>query len=624
MSSDPFSYSNELERRQLISAKSISKARKNRDIKETIKFVQKACSINVGAPLDPIFQMLDYHGLRRHGIHEQIFKALEEKMIQTIRILGSVRCYESQAKIEKILSRTFDLHKIPSMRGIVLEALKFAERVDEKYLPEIVENKDLYEACCVTVKQQIWYSNLELFKEEVFKIFDEYIKKKEKVVLYLDSNALNFFNFETSRARKKWKEVVMLGEMAGDSVELYNQLMLLLQQRFMETGCYHYCSLKVEVMVVVFERRQPLDEEVVVSQFACSLDAYVRDRQLESQAIAKIRSIFEPSKQNSKDPTFRSLNELEFFAEMAMIACDPHITHFICNYIIKIIYENAVTKHKMPRDQHVLHVLIKLLHLGSCAHKAVTILGNGEIISTDEAFEGCQDVNTEIYTKFLPEFTCLIIDDLINDIFIQNNLLSRDSFPQVLKYYTPISDQLVNFLEEDRVCALIWMFYYVEILPKGKTIHSTETMNKYLDKLKILNGNLIYQTPWTNFLVQRVICSAGIFDGYLNPGSYLHLFLDQIICSQMEHRLEAKYFLLRFICYAKTVLGEWMTKKYLERLNPKVLIADGNCVFGEEDKANYLEAYDKISKKLAPKTVNIDYKEEGSKVQTLINLANSV
>uniref|UniRef100_A0A0N4ZEG6 Negative elongation factor B n=1 Tax=Parastrongyloides trichosuri TaxID=131310 RepID=A0A0N4ZEG6_PARTI len=613
---DPFSYSEELERKTLISAKSISNARKARDIRETISFVQKACRISLPTPLDPIFQMLDYHGLRRHGIHEKIFKALEEKMIETIRVLGSVRCYESHIKIEKILDRFFDLHKVPCIKPIVLESLKYAEKVNQNYLEEIMENKELYDACCITVKQQIWFVNVELYKEECLKVIDEYIRKKEKIAMYLDSNALNFFNFETSRARKNWREVQLLANMSNDSMELYDHLMSFIQQRFVETGCFHYCSLKVEVMVVAFERRQPMTEEILISQFLNIMDTCVRDRQLETQTLSKIRAIFEPSKQNTKDPSYRSLNDIEFFYEMSMIASDPHIINFICNYAIKIIAENAATKHKMPRDQHVLHILIKLLHLGSCAHKAASIVYSGELMTTDEAFEGNQDVNPEIYTKFLPLFSCLIIDDLIADIFIQNNMLSRESFPQIVKYHTDVNEQLINFLEEDRVCAYIWMFYYIEILPKGKNIHSTETMMKYMDKLRILNNDLIYQTPWTNFLVQRVISSSGTFDGYLMPGNYLHQFMDNILCSQVDTRPSAKYFLLRFLCYAKTALGDFMIRKYMERAHPRILFGDVSCPFDEEDKKRYIEAYDKISKKLTPKTVNIDLKEESIKGQT--------
>lgn len=55
------------------------------------------------------------------------------------------------------------------------------------------------------------------------------------------------------------------------------------------------------------------------------------------------------------------------YGNMALIAADPHVLHFLCSMAIKIVRDNALSAHLLPREQLPLHLVLKLLALGAHA-----------------------------------------------------------------------------------------------------------------------------------------------------------------------------------------------------------------------------------------------------------------
>jgi len=84
----------------------------------------------------------------------------------------------------------------------VLAVLKNMPTISQKYLDVIINDKPLYEACDMEVKQQIWKDNQSLFGDQVGPIFTQYIRQKEKI-LFDYENVTNLFFSNSPKVRFK-------------------------------------------------------------------------------------------------------------------------------------------------------------------------------------------------------------------------------------------------------------------------------------------------------------------------------------------------------------------------------------------------------------------------------------
>ncbi|VDM47682.1 unnamed protein product [Toxocara canis] len=96
--------------------------------------------------------------------------------------------------------------------------------------------------------------------------------------------------------------------------------------------------------------------------FAWCLDACVRDKNLDAQQTSKLKNILELAK---KSPP-------ELVSEMAMVAADAHVVHFLSSMSVKVLKDTAVhCSGHLPRELPSLHLLFRLLTLGASAHHIV-------------------------------------------------------------------------------------------------------------------------------------------------------------------------------------------------------------------------------------------------------------
>ena len=65
--------------------------------------------------------------------------------------------------------------KVNALRPIVMAILKNLEHVDERFLKQLVTDKQLYQEADVGVKRQIWLYHQSLFGEELGPLFEHYM-----------------------------------------------------------------------------------------------------------------------------------------------------------------------------------------------------------------------------------------------------------------------------------------------------------------------------------------------------------------------------------------------------------------------------------------------------------------
>uniref|UniRef100_A0A914EBH3 Negative elongation factor B n=1 Tax=Acrobeloides nanus TaxID=290746 RepID=A0A914EBH3_9BILA len=360
------------------------------NLPETIKEFQAANSIQLPS-LKPVMKLLDLHNIRRTEYHELVVHELTDKILLKLRALGEKRTPDSVRKLERQLEKCFKLYKVPKIRPIVLETLKQLPKVADRYLKLIICDKEFYDSCAVTVRQQIWVKNDGLFLEAINPVIASYITEKDKIFLSIEKLQTNFFTCDTTKSRRQWPQVQELISMVGEREVLYERLMEIIRERYFEAGNTHYCSLRLELLMAAHD----VNVEHVVKvdpchDFAWCLDACVRDKHLDSQQTNKLKILLDTGKKSST----------KVLADMAMIASDPHVVHFLCSMSIKVLRDNASSGAYLPREQNALQLLIKLIALGA----------SGKNIITEQIPQ--QLVDPIIFTKFLPSFTMSMIEDI--------------------------------------------------------------------------------------------------------------------------------------------------------------------------------------------------------------------
>lgn len=76
-------------------------------------------------------------------------------------------------------------------------------QVPEKKLKLVMADKELYRACAVEVKRQIWQDNQALFGDEVSPLLKQYILEKESALFSTELSVLHNFFSPSPRTRRQ-------------------------------------------------------------------------------------------------------------------------------------------------------------------------------------------------------------------------------------------------------------------------------------------------------------------------------------------------------------------------------------------------------------------------------------
>ncbi|ETN87113.1 hypothetical protein NECAME_01272 [Necator americanus] len=154
---------------------SLTKTRKLNTLLNAVKKFQDENGIKMDT-LPPALQLLDLHKIKRHDLYEQAAMDISEHVVARIRELGENGSFESIKKLEEQLEKCFDMFPLPQFRPIVLENLKQLPKIPDNYLDTIMGDRDFYDACPLTVQQQIWLRNNDLFVEAFSPLIECYLK----------------------------------------------------------------------------------------------------------------------------------------------------------------------------------------------------------------------------------------------------------------------------------------------------------------------------------------------------------------------------------------------------------------------------------------------------------------
>lgn len=258
---------------------------------DTISSVQEEARVRISS-MHPALPILDLHGVTRTGVHDSLFADLQTKLLSRVDELD-------QKGLAKLLEKCFRHITSKELRGVCLQIMQKLPEVDEKYLLHISDNQELYQACPIEVKRQIWQTNQGFFGEAVSPLLDLYIAEKESILFSThdtgEKKAPTSFLSIPPKVRRQSQVMQDLVHMVHSSQDLYSTLLQFLRTLFLRTQVSHYCTLRADVLMCLHELDSTgrLCESDPCHKFAWCLDACIRAGFVDEKKSRELYSFLE-------------------------------------------------------------------------------------------------------------------------------------------------------------------------------------------------------------------------------------------------------------------------------------------------------------------------------------------
>ncbi|CAI5794349.1 negative elongation factor B [Podarcis lilfordi] len=389
--------------------------------------------------LQSALPFLDLHGTPRLEFHQSVFDELREKLLERVSAIASEgKVDERYKKLEDLLEKSFPLVKAPSIQPVVMCVMKHLPKVPDKKLKLVMADKDLYKACAVEVKRQIWQDNQALFGDEVSPLLKQYILEKENALFSCDLSVLHNFFSPTPKMRRQGEVVQKLTQMIGKNVKLYDMVLQFLRTLFLRTRNVHYCTLRAELLMSLHD----LDISEICSvdpchKFTWCLDACIRERFVDNKRARELQGFLDGVKKGQE----------QVLGDLSMILCDPFAINTLALSTIRHLQE-LIGQDMLPRESPDLLLLLRMLTLGQ---------GAWDMIDSQIFKEPRMEV--DLITRFLPLLMSFVVDD--HTFTVDQKLPLEDKGPAT--YPTTIPDLFPKFLQEHRIACEIGLYYVLHI-----------------------------------------------------------------------------------------------------------------------------------------------------------------
>ncbi|NWX72650.1 NELFB factor, partial [Rynchops niger] len=389
--------------------------------------------------LQSALPFLDLHGTPRLEFHQSVFDELREKLLERVSAIAlEGKVEERYKKLEDLLEKSFSLVKMPSIQPVVMCVMKHLPKVPEKKLKLVMADKDLYKACAVEVKRQIWQDNQALFGDEVSPLLKQYILEKENILFSNDISVLHNFFSPSPKTRRQGEVVQKLTQMIGKNVKLYDMVLQFLRTLFLRTRNVHYCTLRAELLMSLHDLE--ISEICTVDpchKFTWCLDACIREKFVDNKRARELQGFLDGVKKGQE----------QVLGDLSMILCDPFAINTLALSTIRHL-QDLVGQDTLPRESPDLLLLLRMLSLGQ---------GAWDMIDSQVFKEPKMEV--ELITKFLPMLMSFVVDD--HTFNVDQKLPSEEKGP--IPYPSTIPEAFTKFLQENRIACEIGLYYILHI-----------------------------------------------------------------------------------------------------------------------------------------------------------------
>ncbi|XP_072285861.1 negative elongation factor B [Pyxicephalus adspersus] len=449
--------------------------------------------------LQSALPFLDLHGIPRLEFHQTVFDELREKLLERVSFIASEGKDEDRySKLEELLEKCFALVKMPSIQPVVMCVMKHLPKVPEKKLKLVMADKELYKACAVEVKRQIWQDNQALFGDEVSPLLKQYILEKENILLSSELSVLHNFFSLSPKTRRQGEVVNKLTQMIGKNVKLYDMVLQFLRTLFLRTRNVHYCTLRAELLMSLHD----LDVSEICSvdpchKFTWCLDACIREKFVDAKRARELQGFLDGVKKGQE----------QVLGDLSMILCDPFAINTLGLSTIRNLQE-LISQESLPRDSPELLLLLRMLSLGH---------GAWDMIDSQVFKE--PKLEAEVITKFLPLLMSLVVDD--HTFNVEHKLPTEEKVP--VTYPNTLPDVFVRFLHENRIACEVGLYYILHITKQ----RNKNSLLRLLPALKETYSDTAYTDIFLHLFTSNLtllleefsseeFCNQ-IFDGFFLP-----------------------------------------------------------------------------------------------------------
>ncbi|KAK1333958.1 hypothetical protein QTO34_004956 [Cnephaeus nilssonii] len=420
---------------------------------------------------------------------------------------------------------------MPSLQPVVMCVMKHLPKVPEKKLKLVMADKELYRACAVEVKRQIWQDNQALFGDEVSPLLKQYILEKERALFSAELSVLHNFFSPSPRTRRQGEVVQKLTQMVGRNVKLYDMVLQFLRTLFLRTRNVHYCTLRAELLMSLHD----LDVGDICSvdpchKFTWCLDACIRERFVDSKRARELQGFLDGVKKGQE----------QVLGDLSMILCDPFAINTLSLSTVRHLQE-LVSQETLPRDSPDLLLLLRLLALGQGAWDMIDSQVFKEprmVMGLQRGLQGrgCKGAGlrggavpaeppppqeVELITKFLPTLMSFVVDD--HAFNVDQKLPAEERAPAT--YPSTLPESFTKFLQEQRMACEVGLYYVLHITKQRNKNALLRLLPGLVETfsdlafgdifLHLLTGNLALLAE--EFALED-FCSS-LFDGFLLTAS---------------------------------------------------------------------------------------------------------
>ena len=141
----------------------------------------------------------------------------------------------------------------------------------------------------------------------------------------------------------------------------------------------------------------------------------------------------------------------QVLGDLSMTLCDPFAINFLASSAIKII-NHQVTNEALPRENAILHLLLRMMGLG---------LSAWDMIDTQEFME--PKLNTGLITQFVPSLMSLVVDDQIRSLNAKLPADEHESALTIIDHTGPPPESYRGFIEQNTVATTLAMHYTIQV-----------------------------------------------------------------------------------------------------------------------------------------------------------------
>lgn len=435
--------------------------------------------------LRPMLPLLELHGIRRLEFHTSVLEQLRDRLLVQITELGQAKARDTQRKLKDLLQKTFPLIRVQSMRPVVLNILKHMTHVEDKFLKELVVDKELYLECDTEVKRQMWQDNQALFGDEVSPLLSQYIKEKESTLFNHENQTSSFFN-TSPKIRRQGKMVQKLTNMIGKNVKLYDMVLHFLRTLFLRTRNVHYCTLRAELLMALHDLEiQEITAVDPCHKFTWCLDACIREKNVDLKRARELQGFLDGLKRGQE----------QVLGDLSMTLCDPYAINFLANSALKLL-QHIIHNEGLPRENAILIQLLRMLALGLHAWDMID----------SQAFKEPK-LDGQLVTKFLPSLMSLMVDDQVRSINAKLPQDDRESAITTIEHSGSTPDAYQAYLQESNVASVLSMYYALHTARQ----RDRQALMRVLGSLANCENDRAFEDPFLHTLIVLLIPMADEF-----------------------------------------------------------------------------------------------------------------